>query len=229
LRVNKVRAATAVAAVVSAALVGTVDPAAAAGVTVAYWHMEEATGATKMVDSSGNGNTGTISSGVKLAQAGYSGRGYTFPGKGLVTVPSSSSLNPGSSPYSAALRFKSTTKPSSSVGDYDLIRKGLSTTSGGDWKMEVLQNGTVFCHFRGSSRSVDLTGTTNVVNGSWHLLECRTTSTGGVQLRVDGTAQASSSRSPGTISNSASLTVGAKNSTEDLTTGSLDEVRITKG
>lgn len=210
-----------------AVLAVTAGPAAAATVTVASWHMEEAIGST-MVDSSGNNNTGTISSGVKLAQPGYSGLGYGFPGKGLVSVPSSSSLTAGSSPFSTSLRFKSTTKPTSSVGDYDLIRKGLSTTSGGDWKMEVLQSGKLFCHFRGSSASINLTGTSDVVNGSWHLLECGTTTTG-VQLRVDGTTQASTSRKPGTISNSAGLTIGAKNSTEDRTTGTLDEVLLKKG
>jgi len=219
---------TTVAGAACAVVTVSAHPAAAATVTVASWHMEEASGSTQMVDSSGNNNTGTISSDVQLAQPGYSGLGYGFLGRGLVSVPSASSLNPGSSPYSASLRFKSTTKPSSAVGDYDLVRKGLSTTSGGDWKMEVLQNGKLFCHFRGSSASLALTGTSNVVNGSWHLLECRVT-TSGVQLRVDGTTQASTSQKPGTISNSAGLSIGAKNSKEDLTTGTLDEVLLTKG
>lgn len=215
-------------ATAAAPLLLTADPAAAATVTVASWHMEESTGATTMVDSSGNNNNGSISREVKVGQPGYSGKGYGFAGAGLVTVPSSTSLNPSSSPFSVSLRFKSSTRPSSSVGDYDLVRKGLISTSGGDWKMEILQSGKVYCHFRGSSGSVNLTGSTNVVNGQWHLLECRTT-TSGTQLRVDGTTQASSSARPGTISSSAALTVGAKNSSEDQTTGVLDEVRLTKG
>jgi hypothetical protein len=137
-------------------------------------------------------------------------------------------LNPSTSPFSVALRFKSSTRPTTQVGDYDLIRKGLSSTSGGDWKMEILRTGKVFCHFRGSAGGINLTGSTNVVNGSWHLLECRTTTTG-TELRVDGVTQARTSALPGTISNGSAVTVGAKNSHQDQTTGVLDEVVINKG
>jgi hypothetical protein len=218
---------TAVVGALCAPLLLIAGPADAASVVVASWHMDEAVGATTMVDSSGNNNSGTISK-VKVGQPGYAGNGYEFAGAGIVTVKNSATLNPSGSPFSVALRFKSSTRPTSSVGDYDLIRKGLSSTSGGDWKMEILKSGKVFCLFRGSSAKVTLTGTTNVVNGAWHLLECRTTATG-TQLLVDGAAQASTASRPGNISNSSVLTVGAKNASEDQTTGVLDEVLIQKG
>jgi hypothetical protein len=205
-----------------------VGPARAATVTVASWHMDESAGATTMTDSSGNNNNGAISSGVRVGQPGYSGKAYEFPGAGIVTVPSSSSLNPSSSPFSVSLRFRSSTRPSSSVGDYDLVRKGLISTSGGDWKMEILQSGKVYCHFRGSSGSVNATGTSNVVDGKWHRLGCRTSSSG-VAVLVGGNVQSKSAKIPGTIANSASLTIGGKNATEDQTTGVLDDVLVTRG
>lgn len=197
--------------------------------TVASWHMNEGEDASTMRDATSNGNDGDISSKVDTGETGYKGNAYEFDGDGgLVKVPDDSTLDPGSSPYVVAVYFKSSTKPSSSVGDYDLVRKGLGTTSGGDWKVEVLRGGQAFCHFRGSSRAVNLTGDSNVVDGSWHRLVCRSTSSG-VRLLVDGHEEASTSKKPGTISNSSILTVGAKNSHDDETTGLLDEVLIRKG
>lgn len=208
---------------------GIAGPAVASSSTVASWHMGETSGST-MVDASGNGNNGSISSKVSLGKTGFSGKGYGFNGDGgLVSVPNSSSLSSsGSGSFSVSLYFKSSTKPSSAVGDYDLIRKGLGTTSGGDWKIEVLRSGVAFCHFRGSSRTIDLTGSSNVVTGSFHKLTCKYSSSG-TQLVVDGTTQKRSSTVPGSIKNSSGITIGAKNSSDDQTTGVLDEVTITKG
>jgi hypothetical protein len=202
---------------------------ASAATTAAHWAMNEAKGATKMVDSSGHGLTGAISSKVLVGQSGHSGRAYGFAGDGgLVTVRDNNLLDPGGNSYEVELYFKSSTKPSSAVGDYDLIRKGLASTSGGDWKMEILQSGKVFCHFRGSSGSINVTGSSNVVDGKWHRLGCRSNSSG-VSTLVNGNVQAKSAKTPGTISNSASLSIGAKNAQEDETTGALDDVVITRG
>ena len=212
----------------TSAVAGPKPPPGGTG-TVAQWTMSESTTATTMVDSSPNHNDGVISTRVLRAQPGFRGFGYGFAGDGgRVTVPDSVSLNPEDKAYSVSLYFKSSVKPTSSVGDYDLIRKGLASTPGGDWKIEVLRNGHAFCHFRGSSGSVSLTGTSNVVTGGWHSIACSTSSTG-TQLVVDGKTQASTSKRPGKVKNTASLLVGAKNSTEDLTTGTIDEITITKG
>ena len=200
-----------------------------AATVVAHWAMNEATGATTMVDSSGHSLNGAISSKVLVGQPGHSGRAYGFAGDGgLVSVADNDLLDPGGNSFEVELYFKSSTKPTSAVGDYDLIRKGLATTSGGDWKMEILQSGKVYCHFRGSSGGVNATGTSNVVDGKWHRLGCRTSSSG-VAALVNGNIQSKSAKIPGSISNSASLTIGAKNATEDQTTGVLDDIVITNG
>ena len=203
-------------------------PAMASAATLANWHLDELSGST-MHDSSGNAYDGAISSGVRLGRAGYNGgKAYGFNGDGgRVSVPSRTSLSSGTGSFSVSLYFKSSTMPSPSVGDYDLIRKGVSTTSGGDWKMEILTSGSLFCHFRGSSTPVDLTGSTNVVTGSFHKLTCRYSSTG-TQLIVDGTVQRSTSRRAGTVANSSPISLGAKSAAEDMTTGTIDEVLITK-
>jgi hypothetical protein len=204
-------------------------PVDAATTIVADWKMDEVAGSTQMLDSSGNGITGAISTGVNVGQPGQTGLGYGFVGNGaLVSVLNNTLLNPGTGPFSVSLSFKSSTFPTSTVGDYDLVRKGLSTTAGGDWKVEVEHNGRAFCFLQGASRSIGLTGKTNVVDGAWHRLECRTT-TSGTALVVDGVVQAKSSRLPGNVTNTAPLTIGAKSNSQDTTTGVLDEVVITKG
>jgi len=70
----------------------------AAGSTVAaLWHMNEPAGSTVMVDSSGNGNNGSLHN-VTAGAAGHSGTAYKFGGpkvKSYGEVPDSPSLNPG--------------------------------------------------------------------------------------------------------------------------------------
>jgi hypothetical protein len=124
------------------------------------------------------------------------------------------------------VRFGS--RPSPSVVDYDLMRKGLSTTSGGSFKMEILGNGQASCNFRGSSAEGVMTAGPNLANNAWHTITC-TRSSGSVKLTVDA-AVYSRSVTTGTISNSATVYIGAKNTSgEDQYTGLMDLVSVTKG
>lgn len=211
--------------------VATAPLAAASPATVALWHMED-TGST-MHDSSGYGNDGTLTA-VTVGQPGYAGYGFGFSrNPALVSVPSRSSLNPGTSTFTVTTHVRFTKLPTSSTGgDYDLIRKGLASTSGGDWKQEIAPNGRGSCTARGSSGSLTLTAGPVLNDGRWHALTC-VLSTGGLQLKVDGAQVASKAASIGSISNSASLTLGAKSikstTSGDQFTGFMDEVSITKG
>lgn len=198
-------------------------PTSAAAATTLTWNMGETSGRT-MHDTTGTHN-GSISGDVTLGVSGVSGKAYEFDG-GLVSIPSASPLNPGSGRFSVSISFRSSDKPD---GDsYDLVRKGYSTTSGGDWKIEVLPSGYPHCQFRGSKRDVNVWGESDVVNGVWNRISC-TKSSSGVTLKVNGVTQDSSSRDPGTVSNSSSVHVGAKNSSQDQVTGRLDSLSITKG
>jgi hypothetical protein len=227
---------------VAVAAVMSLNPIPADAATVISWSMDETRGHT-MHDRTGTYN-GTIQGGVILGVDGHriddgdrwrrgrhrdDDRAYKFTGDGdVVVVPHASALNPGSARFSVSIYFKSYTKPSSVGADsFDLARKGLSTTAGGDWKLEVRPNGRVFCHFRGA-RSVDLLGTSNVVDGSWNKVEC-TKSSSGVRLRVNGSTEASSDADPGRVSNRAPLTVGAKSASSDGTVGRLDALTLRKG
>jgi len=206
------------------------NPAGAASTTVALWHMED-TGST-MSDSSGNGHNGTLSS-VTTGQTGFSGKAFGFSkNPALVTVPSSSDLNPGSSTFTVTTHANFTKLPSTKTGDdYDVIRKGLSSTSGGNWKQEITLSGRGSCTGTASSGSLTASGGKVLNDGKWHTITCVFT-TSSIRLQVDGSQVASKSGKMGSISNKDSLTIGAKiirsTSDGDQYVGLIDEVSITK-
>jgi concanavalin A-like lectin/glucanase superfamily protein len=212
-----------------AAMVASGSARAASG-TVALWHMDETSG-TAMTDSATAGSvrdTGRLHN-VTLGQPGSGGRAYRFNGPSLsyVDVPSSGDLNPGGNSFTFSVKVKFTVAPSSSVGDYDLLRKGLSTTSGGDYKAEIVQSGKALCQWKGSSANVQLIGGPDLDNGAWHSISCEKTSSA-VRLRVDGTVRASRTVKVGTISNSAHVLLGAKSTSGgDQYQGFLDEATVT--
>jgi hypothetical protein len=211
-------------AVVAVGVVGGLAlPAAAEGATVSLWHMDETSGTT-MHDAVG-ANNGTLTN-VGLGARGALGHAYGFNGSSsIATVPSAASLNPGPSDFTASIRVLALAEPSVTVGDYDLIRKGLSSTSGGEWKIEVLRGpngaGVASCHLKGSSGSATITAGPPVTDGRWHTIVCAKRATG-MALFVDA-AGFGKSVTIGSISNSAKLTIGAKNGGGDWTQGLLDE------
>jgi hypothetical protein len=83
--------------------------------------MNEPAGSTVMVDSSGNGNNGTLHN-VSSGAAGHSGTAYKFGGpqmKSYVEVPDSPSLNPGAAAINITLWLNTQSLPTS--GDYDQL------------------------------------------------------------------------------------------------------------
>ncbi|HEX3223693.1 MAG TPA: LamG-like jellyroll fold domain-containing protein [Nocardioides sp.] len=201
-------ALTGVAASGLGAAVGVVAlaaPALAAGER-AVWHFDETSGTTA-VDSSGNGNDGTAQDVV------MTGSGYVFNGvSSKVVVPTSDSLNPGTAAFSFSVTFQSSVAPGSGL-DYDLLRKGLTTTSGGEYKVEILQaNGKAraLCVVKDSAKkALQIRGTTNLTDGQVHTITCTRTSAG-LTLVVDNLAPRIKSGSTGTVSNTAPLSIGAK-------------------
>jgi concanavalin A-like lectin/glucanase superfamily protein len=190
--------------------------AAQAATFGASWQMNEKTGAA--VDSSGNGNNGTLHGGIVRT-----GSGYHFNGSsGYVSVPNSASLNPGSGNITLTVKFTLDSAPASGK-DYDLVRKGLAGTKGGDYKMEVLSSGKALCLFRGTN-GVSVTGGSNLGTGT-HTVKCVKTSSA-VKLIVDGSTKASKSAATGSISNTSSVFLGAKPG-DDWTKGLIDFITIT--
>jgi hypothetical protein len=203
-------AATGLAAGAAAIALGA-GPAAAASSFGAQWNMDEPSGAT-MVDSSGNGNDGNTFNITRTAA------GYSFDGKtSKVVVPDSSSLNPGAFEFSYSVQVQTSRVPPSGT-DYDLIRKGISSTAGGEYKLEIVSRnglGKAFCLVKDDSKvSATVMGTTNVADGNPHTLTCKKTSTG-LTLQVDTLNPRTKvvSAGLGAISNTSPLTISAKTPT----------------
>jgi len=206
--------------VVVAVLLATAAPAQAATV-VAVWNMD-GSGST-MTDSSGRGHNG------KLHNVTALGSNYGFTRKpAYVTVPSHADFAPGTGNFKISLSVRFSAVPSAAVVDYDLMRKGLSGTAGGNYKVEILRSGRAFCLFGGSAGTVSITNGPNLANNQWHRITCaRTGNT--VVLTVDGGTW-SRSGSIGSISNSSTVFIGAKDSGGgDQYSGLMDSVTVTKG
>ncbi|MDX6708282.1 MAG: trimeric autotransporter adhesin [Solirubrobacteraceae bacterium] len=195
---------------------------AAAGL-VALWHMDETSG-TVMRDASGRNHNGTLRSGVVLGQPGSTGLAYSFAGSAYVSVPHAADLNPGASTLTLTIRVKTTQHPA--TPDWDLMRKGLYTTPGGEYKMEEQPSGQASCGFNGSSGYSELTAGPRIDNGVWHTVQCIKTATQ-IKVVVDGTAYPKSA-ALGTIANTVDVPIAARPGSEYFQ-GTLDEASIQVG
>jgi hypothetical protein len=184
--------------------------------------MDETSGTT-MHDAVGSadGRLTNVTTGV----SGHSRTAYRFNGtSSLVTVPHRAALNPGPSTLTVQVWARFTIRP---TGDYDLLRKGLASTPGGYYKVEIVRSGQAVCLFGGSVSSWTLIGGRDLSDGRWHSITCRKT-LHQVTLLVDGTIAKQRPRTIGSIANSATLILGAKPGA-DFYRGVLDEAKISVG
>ncbi len=192
------------------------------GQLVALWHMDELSG-TVMYDSA-RSHDGTLKS-VQLGLPGYAGTAYGFNGSSsYASVPTASDLNPGSQTITVTIRLKTTYAPASP--DWDLIRKGLYTTPGGEYKMEYQPTGQASCGFKGSSGYAELVAGPAINDGQWHTVQCVKTSSA-IKVVVDGRAFTKSA-TLGSIANTDAVPIGARPGSEFFK-GSLDEASIQVG
>src|SRR5829696_2124120 len=200
------------------------SPARAVLLKAAEWQMDETSG--QMIDSSGNNNNGTPKN---VRQTGSS---YVFNGStSYVAVPDAGSLDPKGKDITLRAHVKVTDRPMDD-DSYDIVRKGLVTTPGGDYKMEIKRAadptvGKLHCLFNGDGSTVDKVARRDIVDGNWHTLECIKTSTA-VVARVDGRSGSTKAGSAGSISNPTNVMVGAKTAEplDDVFDGSMDFVGI---
>ena len=207
------------------------NPAAtqASGVQVGLWHLDEKSGTTAR-DSSGHGHDGSINGTVTVGVAGHTNTAYSFVPKSNVIVPDAPDLRPGTAKITVSYWLNATTKPT--TGDYDMFVKGDSSSSGGQIKLEVQQNGQASCQFRGSSGEKQLQAGPNVVDGQWHHVTCVRNGNQIVET-VDG-ASFSITKATGAITVTAEIRLGSHEGPAPLRGGDwyrgvLDEVSYTIG
>ena len=181
-------------------------PASGASPT-ALWHLDERSGSIAH-DATGHGYDGAIKN-IKLGVAGVVGSAFEFNGtSSRILVNDAPGLRAGDLDIVATLRVSFTTVPSE---DYDLIRKGLSSSSGGDWKMEIIRSSgkaVAYCYWKGSKASKGKSGGPSLADGKWHTITCEKHATQ-VALVVDG-QRYTSTTTIGRIDNTAQLSIGAR-------------------
>lgn len=177
-------------------------------------------------DSSGHEHDGVIQGAPTLGLSGHAGTAYSFDNRGSwVQVPSTQDLNPGSGDFlfSAWVNFSA---PPSKTQTYDIIRKGLSFTAGGEFKVEIIFGGRVKCSAKDAAGHEDwvIAADSHVVDGRWHRIGCARTGTAWSVIVDDIRA---TKRVPfGEIGNALPLSIGSKYGREDLPQGRVDEVRL---
>ena len=200
------------------------SPAWAVLPKAADWRMNERSG--KMIDSSRHHNKGT-----PRHLARRTGSTYVFNGRtSRVVVPDHRSLDPANKEIvlRASVRVSGASMDDDS---YDIVRKGLVTSPGGDYKMEIYRTsnrkvGKLHCLFRGSRGTVQEMAKRDLVDGRWHTLAC-IKKRNSVVARVDGKSYTQRG-SAGSISNARAVVVGAKtaNPLDDVFDGSMNFVSI---
>jgi len=209
-------------------------PASAA--TLADWEMNEGSGATTMIDSSGHVN-GTIGSAVKTGVSVMGATVYRWPFASPTAPPpkperivqaNSNSLNPGSGTYTVSLRYRTTQH----FGN--IVQKGQAGSAGGYFKVEN-PHGQINCVFRGvvSGKLVRKAVTSPAVlsDGAFHVATCTRTANA-LTLTIDGSVVDTAHGSTGNISNTRPVTIGGKlncdqiKTTCDYYTGDIDWVKL---
>jgi len=192
---------------------------------VGHWSLDETSGTTA-ADDSGFGNNGTISgSGITLGLAGWKATAYGFT-HGSVIVANNPSLVPGSANIQVSYWANLTQPPSS--GDYDMVVKGSYTSSGGQIKLEIQQNGQASCMFRGSLGKRQIQAGPNLADGAWHHVVCIRNGNQIIE-NIDTITVASTTQATGAITVTDPLRLGSHENGGDWYSGRLDEVTYTIG
>ena len=179
----------------------------------AHWTLDEIGGNTA-VDSSGNGNDGTS------FNVDGDGDGYTFNGSSSrVVVPNSPTLNSGSGDFSWGVTISMTEPPMPKGETYDILRKGLAGSKGGDYKLEIMNSSgkaKARCVFNsvlpnGKRANAAQLDATSLADGRQHVITCTKTSNA-VTVQVDSHAAKTKQISGGlgAVSNTLDLALGAK-------------------
>ena len=176
---------------------------------VGHWAFNESGTPSTAADSSGKGNNGN--------DFNITGNGqyYSFNGSSSrVIVPENSSLDPGSADFSYGVTLKMAAGPVTGE-TYDVLRKGLTTTTGGDYKLEISNsNGLAVarCIVKDAQKvaAIIRAGSVDLADNQWHDVTC-SRSGNSVTITIDGTKRGTKTVSVlGTVSNAADLAVGAK-------------------
>lgn len=180
-------------------------------------------------DSSGHGHNGVNQGDFVLGLPGHEGTSYGVSKSGSwIEVPSSPELNPDDEDFAFSVWVNFKTTPDAD-GSYDIVRKGLSYTPTGEFKLEIIHNGLVRCTAKDSTGhwSRSIVWNTSVTDGRWHRIGCERKGRAWSAF-ADGDRVSHRARLQ-RIFNDLPLSIGSKYGFEDVPDGRLDEVRLRIG
>jgi hypothetical protein len=180
-------------------------------------------------DSSPAGNDGIKQGRPMTGLPGHRGTSYSFGRPGSwIEVPSSADLNPGTRNFAMSVWVNFRTAPTGHA-TIDIIRKGLSFTRTGEYKLEIIYGGVIRCTTKdtdGREYRISSWGRP-VTDGRWHHVGCAR-DRGSWTVRVDGWSRSKPDHL-GAIGNAMPLSIGSKYGLEDGHAGRVDEVRLRVG
>ncbi len=193
---------------------------------VAEWKMDENTGTTAQ-DTSGNANTGTLTSSPNWATGKFSSAVHFNGTSQYITAAHSSSLTP-----TGDYTIGAWVKTSSSNSEQEVVSKFDASGSFPGYLLSVGNaiggNTGKVCLWVGDSSSGWVCGSTLVNDGAWHYILAQLSGTT-VHIYVDGVLDASATRSP-SRSNTQALRIGSRYDTGSFPNawfaGLIDQVRI---
>ncbi|MHC4641080.1 MAG: DNRLRE domain-containing protein [Planctomycetota bacterium] len=191
---------------------------------------EDYVNGSEVIDVSGSGNNGILSvtPGIPQWIAGRYGGAFDFTGNGVdsgqsILVPHDDSLNPGSGDFALAVWILTRNDV-----DGDILRKGSSTTAGTWYKIEHspgLNNNKIGLNFNTDGTDALFASVAAYNDYQWHFVVAQRKGNS-AELWIDGVLEGTASVT-GSISNTANLAVGSKDTQDDdFINSSLDEVRI---
>jgi len=207
------------------------------GGSVGYWKLDDGSGTTA-VDSSGNGNNGTVSGATWVA--GTYGGALNFNGtSNYVSMGNPTALNLGTGSFSVATWFKTTAS-----GFQRLVTKGNYGNTNG-YLLANSSGTVVFSVGAGGSQAntVAVNTPSGFNNGAWHHVAATVDqATKTLRVYVDGVAQTLSvgtgycgttsgttvsfATCPINATSSDPFTLGSYNGTTEFFPGALDDVRV---
>lgn len=178
------------------------------------------------VDSSGGGHDGIIQGPVVFGLPGQDGTSYSFERRGAwIQVASAASLNPEEHDFLLSAWVSLDESPGRGE-TYDVLRKGISFTSPGEFKLEVLPLGRVRCTAKDQYQRVvtATSGADRVLDGDWHKVGCaRTGSMWSVLVDDSITPELVAL---GSVANTVAMSIGSKYGFEDRPAGRVDDVKL---
>lgn len=198
-----------VVVLVVTAVLGSIPGASPAASTErAHWRFDNSGTPRRAVDSTRFDNHG------KNHDIVGTGHGYRFNGtSSRVVVPDSRSLDPRRARFSFGVTIVMR-KPPAKGETYDVMRKGLASTKGGHYKLEIIRRGDsarASCLVRDRDRDGgSAVALADLADGERHTITCSRTSRG-VSIRIDRRPRRLTRVADlGAVSNDSRLGLGAK-------------------